>query len=184
MTLQSPVTNCAEGTLTSSPTIDPTKLVPGESCCPTSEVDIDHTINPVYFLHYQIHNMFMEVKVTVESARLSQDNRIKQRRAWQLLGWVTAERSCPCKQPACPAIRKSLKSRWSPGCVREGFLALNSPEGYKAALGCCCVGNYLREWARGDCGSSVLYNNQAPHSLARPTIDALILVKLPPHISL
>ncbi|KAG8255605.1 hypothetical protein J6590_088651 [Homalodisca vitripennis] len=36
--------------------------------------------------------------------RLSQDNRIKQRRAWMLLGWVTAERSCPCKQPACPAI--------------------------------------------------------------------------------
>ncbi|KAG8284103.1 hypothetical protein J6590_003795 [Homalodisca vitripennis] len=25
-------------------------------------------------------------------------------RAWLLLGWVTAERSCPCKQPACPAI--------------------------------------------------------------------------------
>ncbi|KAG8282116.1 hypothetical protein J6590_043661 [Homalodisca vitripennis] len=27
----------------------------------------------------------------------------EQRRAWLLLGWVTAERSCPCKQPACPA---------------------------------------------------------------------------------
>ncbi|KAG8262056.1 hypothetical protein J6590_061108 [Homalodisca vitripennis] len=36
--------------------------------------------------------------------RLSQDNRIKLRRAWLLLGWMTAERSCPCKQPACPAI--------------------------------------------------------------------------------
>ncbi|KAG8307281.1 hypothetical protein J6590_024927 [Homalodisca vitripennis] len=35
---------------------------------------------------------------------LSQDNRIKQRRAWLLLGWMTAERSCPCKQPTCPAI--------------------------------------------------------------------------------
>ncbi|KAG8271704.1 hypothetical protein J6590_056979 [Homalodisca vitripennis] len=23
---------------------------------------------------------------------------------WLLLGWATAERSCPCKQPACPAI--------------------------------------------------------------------------------
>ncbi|KAG8286984.1 hypothetical protein J6590_048042 [Homalodisca vitripennis] len=37
------------------------------------------------------------------TTRLSQDNRIKQHRAW-LLGWVTAKRSCPCKQPACPAI--------------------------------------------------------------------------------
>ncbi|KAG8281673.1 hypothetical protein J6590_054563 [Homalodisca vitripennis] len=36
--------------------------------------------------------------------RLSRDNRIKQRRAWLLLGWVTAERSCPCKQPSCPAV--------------------------------------------------------------------------------
>ncbi|KAG8265559.1 hypothetical protein J6590_092267 [Homalodisca vitripennis] len=36
--------------------------------------------------------------------RLSQDNRIKQRRAWLLLGWVASERSCPCKQPTCPAI--------------------------------------------------------------------------------
>ncbi|KAG8257248.1 hypothetical protein J6590_053896 [Homalodisca vitripennis] len=34
----------------------------------------------------------------------SQDNQIKQRRAWLLLGWVTAERYCPCKQPACPAV--------------------------------------------------------------------------------
>ncbi|KAG8270816.1 hypothetical protein J6590_076792 [Homalodisca vitripennis] len=29
---------------------------------------------------------------------------IKQRRAWLLFGWVNAERSCPCKQCACPAI--------------------------------------------------------------------------------
>ncbi|KAG8245069.1 hypothetical protein J6590_009146 [Homalodisca vitripennis] len=36
--------------------------------------------------------------------RLSQDNQIKQRRAWLLLGQVTVERSCPCKRPACPAI--------------------------------------------------------------------------------
>ncbi|KAG8324540.1 hypothetical protein J6590_089905 [Homalodisca vitripennis] len=35
---------------------------------------------------------------------LSQDDQIKRRRAWLLLGRVTAERSCPCKQPACPAI--------------------------------------------------------------------------------
>ncbi|KAG8315961.1 hypothetical protein J6590_061385 [Homalodisca vitripennis] len=39
---------------------------------------------------------------TVEGT--SRDNRIKQRRAWLLLGCVTAERSCPCKQPSCPAI--------------------------------------------------------------------------------
>ncbi|KAG8246698.1 hypothetical protein J6590_078636, partial [Homalodisca vitripennis] len=31
-------------------------------------------------------------------------NRIKQRRAWLLLGWVTADRSCPCKRIVCPAI--------------------------------------------------------------------------------
>ncbi|KAG8261851.1 hypothetical protein J6590_064707 [Homalodisca vitripennis] len=36
--------------------------------------------------------------------RLSQYNRIKQRRAWLLLRWLTAERSYPCKQPACLAI--------------------------------------------------------------------------------
>ncbi|KAG8259172.1 hypothetical protein J6590_017351 [Homalodisca vitripennis] len=35
---------------------------------------------------------------------LSQDDRIKQRRAWLLLGWVTAERLCPCKQSTCPTI--------------------------------------------------------------------------------
>ncbi|KAG8305303.1 Serine palmitoyltransferase 1 [Homalodisca vitripennis] len=29
---------------------------------------------------------------------------VKQHRAWLLLGWVTTERSCPCKQSACPAI--------------------------------------------------------------------------------
>ncbi|KAG8328675.1 hypothetical protein J6590_104555 [Homalodisca vitripennis] len=58
-------------------------------------------------------------------------NQIKQRRAWPLLGQVTADRSCPCKRPACPAIGggsevtfKPLVSRLS---VREGFLALTSP---------------------------------------------------------
>ncbi|KAG8284996.1 hypothetical protein J6590_090453 [Homalodisca vitripennis] len=63
--------------------------------------------------------------------RLSTDIRIKQRGAWLLLGWVTAERSCPCKQSACPVIGggsevtfKPLEPRLS---VREGFLALNSP---------------------------------------------------------
>ncbi|KAG8254292.1 hypothetical protein J6590_011989 [Homalodisca vitripennis] len=33
-----------------------------------------------------------------------QDTQIKQRLAWLLLGWMTAERSYPCKQPACPAV--------------------------------------------------------------------------------
>ncbi|KAG8254180.1 hypothetical protein J6590_015066 [Homalodisca vitripennis] len=50
--------------------------------------------------------------------RLSQDNRIKQRRAWLLLGWVIAKRSCPCKQPASRplvVVRKSPFSRWSLG---------------------------------------------------------------------
>ncbi|KAG8284133.1 hypothetical protein J6590_003826 [Homalodisca vitripennis] len=47
------------------------------------------------------------------------DKIVKQRRAWLLLGRVTAERSCPCKQPACPAIGggsevtfKPLVPRW------------------------------------------------------------------------
>ncbi|KAG8336416.1 hypothetical protein J6590_045382 [Homalodisca vitripennis] len=55
------------------------------------------------------------------------DNRIKRRRSWLLLGWVTAERSCPCKQlPARPLVvgRKPLVTRLS---VRESFLALTSP---------------------------------------------------------
>ncbi|KAG8308733.1 hypothetical protein J6590_102766, partial [Homalodisca vitripennis] len=41
---------------------------------------------------------------SVAGTTVSQDNRIKQRGAWLLLGWVTSERSCPCKQPACPVI--------------------------------------------------------------------------------
>ncbi|KAG8264009.1 hypothetical protein J6590_021677 [Homalodisca vitripennis] len=35
---------------------------------------------------------------------MSQQNRIKQRRSWLLLGWMTSERSCPCKQYACSAL--------------------------------------------------------------------------------
>ncbi|KAG8266625.1 hypothetical protein J6590_067691 [Homalodisca vitripennis] len=69
--------------------------------------------------------------------RLSQDNQIKQRRAWLLLGQVTAERSCPCKRPACPAIGGGSEVTFKPLVprlsVREGFLALTSP-GSKAAL--------------------------------------------------
>ncbi|KAG8319456.1 hypothetical protein J6590_091573 [Homalodisca vitripennis] len=63
--------------------------------------------------------------------RLSQDNQIKQRRAWLLFGQVTAERSCPCKRPACPAIGGGSEVTFKPLVprlsVREGFLALTSP---------------------------------------------------------
>ncbi|KAG8284194.1 hypothetical protein J6590_003890 [Homalodisca vitripennis] len=55
--------------------------------------------------------------------RLSQDNQIKPRRACQLLGWVTAERSCPV--PACPAIDGGSEATFRPRLsVKEGFLAL------------------------------------------------------------
>ncbi|KAG8269873.1 hypothetical protein J6590_097942, partial [Homalodisca vitripennis] len=64
--------------------------------------------------------------------RLSQNNQIKQRRAWLLLAWVTAERSCTCKQPAFPAIGGGSEVTFKPLVprlsVREGFLALPSPE--------------------------------------------------------
>ncbi|KAG8319290.1 hypothetical protein J6590_095178, partial [Homalodisca vitripennis] len=43
----------------------------------------------------------------------SQDNRIKQRRAWLLLGWVTAERYCPCKQLSCSSARPLVFRRLS-----------------------------------------------------------------------
>ncbi|KAG8282636.1 hypothetical protein J6590_031886 [Homalodisca vitripennis] len=63
--------------------------------------------------------------------RLSQDNQIKQRRAWLLLGWVAAERSCPCKQPACPAVGGGSEVSFKPLVprlsVRKDFLALTSP---------------------------------------------------------
>ncbi|KAG8305784.1 hypothetical protein J6590_062091 [Homalodisca vitripennis] len=64
--------------------------------------------------------------------RLSQDNQIKQRRAWLLLGQVTSERSCPCKRPVCPAIGGGSEVTFKPLVprlsVREGFLALTSPD--------------------------------------------------------
>ncbi|KAG8245289.1 hypothetical protein J6590_005603 [Homalodisca vitripennis] len=41
-------------------------------------------------------------------------NQIKQRQAWLLLGWVTAKRSCPCKQPACPAIGGASEVTFKP----------------------------------------------------------------------
>ncbi|KAG8246763.1 hypothetical protein J6590_077381 [Homalodisca vitripennis] len=58
--------------------------------------------------------------------RLSQDNRIKQRRAWLLLGWVTPERSCPCKQRACPAVGGGSKVIFMPFNTQvTGFLSSN-----------------------------------------------------------
>ncbi|KAG8270042.1 hypothetical protein J6590_093868 [Homalodisca vitripennis] len=46
---------------------------------------------------------------------------------------VTAERSYPCKRPACPAIGGGSEVTFKPLVprlsVREGFLALTSPEG-------------------------------------------------------
>ncbi|KAG8303679.1 hypothetical protein J6590_002687 [Homalodisca vitripennis] len=52
---------------------------------------------------------------------LLHDNRVKQRRAWLLRGWVTAERYCSCEHPACPAIGGGSELS-----VREGFLVLTS----------------------------------------------------------
>ncbi|KAG8275960.1 hypothetical protein J6590_074864 [Homalodisca vitripennis] len=62
-------------------------------------------------------------------------NRIKQCRAWLLLGWVTAERSCPRKQSACPAIGSGSEVTFKPLVpkLRQGFLALTSPESASAA---------------------------------------------------
>ncbi|KAG8318283.1 hypothetical protein J6590_006597 [Homalodisca vitripennis] len=56
---------------------------------------------------------------------LSQDNRIKQRRVWLLLGWVTAERSCPCKRPACPAISGGSEVTFKPLVPRLSFIIRN-----------------------------------------------------------
>ncbi|KAG8275942.1 hypothetical protein J6590_075144 [Homalodisca vitripennis] len=56
---------------------------------------------------------------------------VKQRGAWLLLGWVTAERSCPCKQPACPAVGGGSGVTFKPFVPRlsviEDFLVLTSP---------------------------------------------------------
>ncbi|KAG8257129.1 hypothetical protein J6590_055515 [Homalodisca vitripennis] len=60
-----------------------------------------------------------------------------QRRAWLLLGWVTADRSCPCKQPACPVVGGGSEvtfSRWSPvwlvNLFRKPRLRLNTYSSY------------------------------------------------------
>ncbi|KAG8262623.1 hypothetical protein J6590_050119 [Homalodisca vitripennis] len=75
-------------------------------------------------------------------------SRIKQRRAWLLLGWVTAERSCPCKQPACPAIGGGSEvtfKHWSPA-----LMTCPDPSPHPVAI--------LRvAWAR-DNGARTVYN--------------------------
>ncbi|KAG8331726.1 hypothetical protein J6590_035683 [Homalodisca vitripennis] len=58
-------------------------------------------------LDYYNRYFVTDTRLVADTA-VSRDNRIKQRRAWLLLGWVVAERSCPYKQPACPAITMVL----------------------------------------------------------------------------
>ncbi|KAG8265854.1 hypothetical protein J6590_084725 [Homalodisca vitripennis] len=59
-----------------------------------------------------------------------------QRRAWLLLGWVTAERSCPCKQTACSALGGDSEVTFKPLVpsfnIREGFLAPTLPVAFAA----------------------------------------------------
>ncbi|KAG8311068.1 Rho GTPase-activating protein 6 [Homalodisca vitripennis] len=57
---------------------------------------------------------------------LSQDIRIKQRRAWLLLGWVTVERSYPCKQLACPVGGGSEVTSRSSSVAQDECLLVNS----------------------------------------------------------
>ncbi|KAG8296690.1 hypothetical protein J6590_051671 [Homalodisca vitripennis] len=47
--------------------------------------------------HYTEHSLQSSAIVTRWVQWLSRDNRVKERRPWLLLGWVTAEQSCPCK---------------------------------------------------------------------------------------
>ncbi|KAG8245096.1 hypothetical protein J6590_009173 [Homalodisca vitripennis] len=61
-------------------------------------------------LQWTLKHSLMPLLLSTTLQRLSQDNQTKQRRAWLLLGWATAERSCPCKQLAW----KAYLSRWSP----------------------------------------------------------------------
>ncbi|KAG8329512.1 hypothetical protein J6590_084349, partial [Homalodisca vitripennis] len=94
---------------------------------PTPTVILRNDINKAFTANISV--FFNDAVKRVQ--RLSQDNRIKQRRVWLLLGCVTVERSCPCKQPACPAVGGGSEVTFKPLVprlsVREGFLALNSP---------------------------------------------------------
>ncbi|KAG8304894.1 hypothetical protein J6590_083338 [Homalodisca vitripennis] len=81
--------------------------------------------------------------------------RIKQRRAWLRFRWMTAERSCPCKQPSCPAIGGGSEVTFKPLVpklsVREGVLALASPglqfdSNYLRSLGSNIKTTRARSW--------------------------------------
>ncbi|KAG8309461.1 hypothetical protein J6590_085312 [Homalodisca vitripennis] len=55
----------------------------------------------------------MAISVAVTTVQ-SQHKQIKQSRAWPVLGWVTAERSCPCKQSDCRVIGGGLEVTFKP----------------------------------------------------------------------
>ncbi|KAG8265749.1 hypothetical protein J6590_087971 [Homalodisca vitripennis] len=91
-------------------------------------------IHTAYLWKSIARSLYLKVRKSVPKSwvrRLSQDNQIKQRRAWLQLGQVTAERSCPCKRPACPGIGGGSEVSFKPLVprlsVREGFLPLTSP---------------------------------------------------------
>ncbi|KAG8315319.1 hypothetical protein J6590_073373 [Homalodisca vitripennis] len=89
---------------------------------------------------------------------------IKQRRAWLLLGWVAAERSCPCNQPTCPAIGGGSEVTFKPLVprlrVRESFLALTSTGRFKLQLLRCVPRELDRE------------TNVSHHRIFRPGCSA------------
>ncbi|KAG8307593.1 hypothetical protein J6590_016035 [Homalodisca vitripennis] len=119
--------------------------------------------------------------------RLSQDNQIKQRRAWLLLGQVTAERSCRCKRPAraCPAIGGGSEVTFKPLVprlsVREGFLALTSPGSDPPAeqdislqeLSCKLPTNVLSCHMEQHCRLQVIHSDWPPTS-SRAAADCYI----------
>ncbi|KAG8336443.1 hypothetical protein J6590_044216 [Homalodisca vitripennis] len=76
--------------------------------------------------------------------RLSRDIRFKQRRTWLLLGWATAERSCPCKQTLCPAIS---------GGSEDDEAVFHTNRWYRVPNHCVrsFEANSRQEWQRGDC---------------------------------
>ncbi|KAG8292649.1 hypothetical protein J6590_034842 [Homalodisca vitripennis] len=55
-------------------------------------------------------------QMTVDQEKLVD---VDARSAWLLLGWVTAKRSCPCKQPACPAIGGGSEITFKPLVPRD-----------------------------------------------------------------
>ncbi|KAG8281505.1 hypothetical protein J6590_056882 [Homalodisca vitripennis] len=79
-------------------------------------------------LHCVMYRALAGISTREQLDRLSQDNQIKERRAWLLLGWVTAERSCSCKRFACVVIGGGSDDE---GCLTpDGFYALDTTEYY------------------------------------------------------